>query len=164
MYYPENEAPFFRVTVLSNYSKHNAPRDTWSLMFEVSYSKYRVIDKRTIIDDVIESARKTTLVRRTDKIVQTWMHDARYGYPTPTPTLTRDRFVNEAIRALETNDIYSRGRFGAWKYEVSNQDHTFMQGVEWVNRILLGEKKKRFKLSAKSISLRAAWILVNKTI
>ena len=26
-----------------------------------------------------------------------------------------------------------------WKYEVSNTDHTLMQGVELVNRLLLGE-------------------------
>ena len=32
--------------------------------------------------------------------------------------------------------VFSRGRFGAWKYEVSNQDHSFMQGVEIVNRLV----------------------------
>ena len=40
---------------------------------------------------------------------------------------------------LEQNDIYSRGRFGMWKYEVANTDHTLMQGVELVNRLILGE-------------------------
>ena len=40
------------------------------------------------------------------------------------------------LPALEQFDIYSRGRFGAWKYEVSNQDHSFMQGVEAVERIV----------------------------
>ena len=43
------------------------------------------------------------------------------------------------IPFLESHDIYSRGRFGMWKYEVSNTDHTLMQGVECVNRLLLGE-------------------------
>ena len=42
---------------------------------------------------------------------------------------------------LERDRVYSRGRFGAWKYEVSNQDHSFMQGVELVDRLLgLGEE------------------------
>ena len=33
------------------------------------------------------------------------------------------------------------GRFGAWKYEVSNQDHSFMQGVELVDRLALGDSE-----------------------
>ena len=32
----------------------------------------------------------------------------------------------------------SRGRFGAWKYEVSDQDHCLAQGVEWVDHVLSG--------------------------
>ena len=40
--------------------------------------------------------------------------------------------------APEERSIFSRGRFGAWKYEVSNQDHSFMQGVELADRFLHG--------------------------
>jgi hypothetical protein len=39
--------------------------------------------------------------------------------------------------ALAKTGVSSRGRFGAWRYEVSNQDHSFMQGVEWVTAKLL---------------------------
>ncbi len=34
--------------------------------------------------------------------------------------------------------IWSRGRFGAWLYEIGNMDHSCMQGVEWVDHVLSG--------------------------
>jgi hypothetical protein len=34
---------------------------------------------------------------------------------------------------------YSRGRFGAWRYEIATQDHTFMQGAEVAGRLMLGD-------------------------
>ena len=35
----------------------------------------------------------------------------------------------------------SGGRFGAWRYEIGNMDHSVMQGVEAVNRLLLNEQE-----------------------
>jgi UDP-galactopyranose mutase len=39
---------------------------------------------------------------------------------------------------LAERDIFSRGRFGAWRYEIGNTDHSVMMGVEVVDHLLRG--------------------------
>jgi hypothetical protein len=66
------------------------------------------------------------------------------GYAYPIPTLTRDRALGILQPYLMSNAIYSRGRFGAWRYEIGNMDHSVMMGVEAVNHILAGEPEHVF--------------------
>jgi len=66
----------------------------------------------------------------------TWHCRLPRGYPTP--SIDRDRALEAILPAFEARGVYSRGRFGAWKYEVSNQDHSFAQGVECVDHLRTG--------------------------
>jgi UDP-galactopyranose mutase len=59
--------------------------------------------------------------------------------------IQRDTELARAHGALEANGVYSRGRFGGWKYEVSNQDHCFVQGRELADRLVLGQPEKLYK-------------------
>jgi hypothetical protein len=63
-----------------------------------------------------------------------------YGYPTP--CLRRDSVLEKALPWLKQEyGIWSRGRFGSYKYEVGNQDHSCMLGVEAVDNMLFGAKE-----------------------
>jgi len=137
MYFPENKAPFFRATVFSNYSQYNTPDGAWSLMTETASSAYVPLPDGDFEQLVIEGAKRTRLIPADARVESVWSFRAEHGYPTP--SLGRDAVLERALPALAQHGIYSRGRFGAWKYEVSNQDHTFMQGVEWVNAMLQDE-------------------------
>jgi protoporphyrinogen oxidase len=142
MYFPEENIPFFRATVFSNYSKDHVPKSNqqWSLMFEVaqtSHTKFQNADE--VINLVIKGAIRADLISDESIIINKWKHSEKLGYPTP--TISRDKVINRILKELQTEDIYSRGRFGAWKYEVSNMDHSFMQGVEAVNHIVDGVKE-----------------------
>lgn len=143
MYFPENDNPFYRVTVFSNYSPNNVPdiRQYWSLMAEVSESPYKKVPPTPAyrIEEVIKGMLATQLIASRDDIVDVWYTRLERGYPTP--TVERDSIVFEVLPALEKYGIYSRGRFGAWRYEVSNQDHSLMQGVEWVDRMFDGTEE-----------------------
>jgi hypothetical protein len=115
-------------------------KDThYSLLCETSYSEFKHVDGKTIVEDTIQGLINAGLLKDSDRkdIVDTWTYHADYSYPTP--SVERDGILAEVIPYLEQHGIYSRGRFGMWKYEVSNTDHTLMQGVEVVNRLLLDE-------------------------
>ena len=141
MYFPENNCPFYRVTYLSNYSPHMTPdKDRfYSLLCETSFSEFKPVNEATIVEETIRGLENAGLLTpgERDDIVSVWHRRVEYSYPTP--TVDRDEILSVVIPWLETQGIYSRGRFGMWKYEVSNTDHTLMQGVEVVNRLLLGE-------------------------
>jgi protoporphyrinogen oxidase len=138
MYFPESNTPFYRATVFSNYSPAHVPdpKRFWSLMTETSESPGKPVDGATLVEQTIEGALAAGLIESREQVVSTWAHRAEYGYPTP--TVDRDQHLARVLPALEARHVYSRGRFGAWKYEVSNQDHSLMQGVEVVNRLLQG--------------------------
>ena len=146
MYFPESNSPFYRVTNFYRYSPFNVPQgDTekyFSLMCETTYSEFRQIDKQTIVDETIEGLVDSGLIDPSDKdlIISRFLLDVPYTYPIP--TLERDEVLETVIPFLEKNQIYSRGRFGFWKYEVGNMDHSVMQGVEVVDRLLLGKPEK----------------------
>jgi protoporphyrinogen oxidase len=141
IYFPESNCPFYRVTIFSNYAEANvpAPGSTWSLMCEVSESDSRAVNRKSLIDSVVDGAVATGLVKDAGKILSRWSYRAAYGYPVP--GLKRDAALEQLLPEFERFGVYSRGRFGLWKYEVSNQDHSFMQGVEIVERLVGGRRE-----------------------
>ncbi len=136
MYFPESNCPFYRVTIFSHYSPHNVPdiRRFYSLMAEVSESPVKPVDEGGIVAATVAGMLATGLIERPDAVNHTWHRRLEHGYPTP--SLGRDAALGAIVPALEARGVFTRGRFGAWKYEVSNQDHSFAQGVECVERLL----------------------------
>lgn len=138
MYFPEENSPFYRTTVFSNYSPENVarPGKQWSLMCEIAESIRKPVNHDTVVADTRRGLEATGLVAPDHEVVSEWNTFLPHGYPTP--FLERDGLLTEVEPKLRAMDIYSRGRFGGWKYEVSNQDHSLMQGVECAE-YLLGE-------------------------
>eukprot|EP00008_Paramoeba_atlantica_P004912 CAMPEP_0201477436 /NCGR_PEP_ID=MMETSP0151_2-20130828/2458_1 /ASSEMBLY_ACC=CAM_ASM_000257 /TAXON_ID=200890 /ORGANISM="Paramoeba atlantica, Strain 621/1 / CCAP 1560/9" /LENGTH=384 /DNA_ID=CAMNT_0047858153 /DNA_START=362 /DNA_END=1516 /DNA_ORIENTATION=- len=143
MYFPESNTPFYRVTYLSNYSpKMAAPGKYYSCMCEISFSEFKHVSESTLIEDTIRGLIDADVIPASHKhkIVEKWTYKLDYAYPTP--SIERDAALALVLPWLESHGIYSRGRFGYWRYEVANTDHTTMQGVEIVNRLLKGETEQ----------------------
>lgn len=141
IYFPQRSVPFYRLTVFSNYSPYTVPDpDTfWSLMAEIAGSSAPPLDASEITQKTVHTLLQTGFIQSRDQIASTWYHFAPRAYPIP--SLHRNRALTTILPVLEKKKIFSRGRFGGWKYEVGNQDHTCMQGVEVVNRLLLGSRE-----------------------
>lgn len=90
-------------------------------MLEVSESSYKPVNHDTLLEDCFKGLINTELLGPTDEIVSTYVRRFDHGYPTP--SLERDGALAEILPHLQKKNILSRGRFGAWKYEVGNQDH-----------------------------------------
>jgi protoporphyrinogen oxidase len=146
MYFPESNSPFYRVTNFFNYSPHNVPQaDTvnhFSLMCETTYSSHKPVDKEQIVENTIQGLINSGMISKEEstRIISRYRIDIPYSYPVP--TLGRDRALAVIQPWLESHGVYSRGRFGAWKYEVGNMDHSFMQGVEVAKRIMTGAREE----------------------
>jgi protoporphyrinogen oxidase len=144
MYFPEPETPFYRATVFSNYSPNNVPVPgrQWSLMCEVSESADKPVDAARVLAEVEEGLKRVRLLPENATVVSRWHRRLEHGYPTP--FLGRDQVLPRIDQSLKGMGIWSRGRFGGWKYEVSNQDHALMQGVEAVDHLLDGSEEATY--------------------
>lgn len=85
---------------------------------------------------VIAGLHLAGMLPETASIASTWTKRLEYGYPVP--YVRRNMHVHTADTALRNLGIWSRGRFGSWKYEVGNQDHSCMLGVDAVDNMLFG--------------------------
>jgi protoporphyrinogen oxidase len=167
LYYPEDNCPFYRCTIFSHYAEGNSPTAEmllptirhgdknqpvtseeatprpgpyWSLMFEVSESaEHKPVNQATIVEETIQGAINTAMISSADEVVSIYYRRLEHGYPTP--CLKRDACLAEALPMLKEKNIWSRGRFGSYKYEVANQDHSCMIGVEAVDNMLFGAKE-----------------------
>jgi hypothetical protein len=82
------------------------------------------------------------LISDDSRVISTFEKTLTHGYPLP--FLGRDVLLTAIQRELLLLGILSRGRFGGWRYEVSNQDHAFMQGVEAVRFVMTGEAESTY--------------------
>ena len=160
LYFPEDDCPFYRATIFSNYSPNNQPHAAkelptlqladgskpktkqaqsgpyWSIMLEVSESSMKPVDHASLLKDSIRGLVNTEMLKPSDEIVSTYHRRFDHGYPTP--TLEREGVLKQLLPKLQEKGIYSRGRFGSWRYEVGNQDHSFMLGAEATDNIVNG--------------------------
>ena len=141
-YYPEPEFPFYRVTALSSYAPdlvpEGKPEKYCSFLCESTMSPSQGPPSGKVILDGLLRTRMPLPEKERAPISITQI-PLPFSYPLP--TLERDRHLETIQGFLHSLNIFSRGRFGGWRYEIGNMDHSLLQGLEVVDRIMLGNKE-----------------------
>jgi len=105
-------------------------------MCETTYSRHKPVDKEGIVESTITGLINSGLIDKTERnnIVSRYLIEIPYSYPVP--SIGRDHALGVIQPFLQSRSVYSAGRFGGWRYEEGNMDHSFMQGVQAVDSIL----------------------------
>lgn len=138
VYFPEPGFPFYRVTNFSRYSEEVTPDNRFysSFLCEISLGKGQVLSDGEAVTRTVRGLIDSGLMDRRDRkrIVSRTVIRLPFSYPIP--TLGRDAALETIQGYLRKRNIHSIGRFGAWRYEEGNMDHSFMSGVSTVRTIL----------------------------
>ena len=141
LYFADPAVPFYRVTNFAKYAAANVPGgDTSrysSYMAEISHSERLPREREGLERSVVDALVSTGLLEEGVPIASLHTLDIEYAYPIP----TRDR--DDALRVVQPwlmeRDVYSRGRFGSWRYEIGNMDHAAKMGID-VAQLLVRER------------------------
>ncbi len=148
MYFPQDHAPFYRATNFAKYSPANVPDgDTGrysAYMTEVSHSRYKPVPRDGLEEEVENGLRAARVVEGAPPVASATVVDIDYAYPVP--TLERDAALAAIQPWLMEHHIYSRGRFGSWRYEIGNMDHAVKMGIDAARLIVEGTPEQLWSM------------------
>jgi protoporphyrinogen oxidase len=146
LYFPDADVPFYRATNFAKYAAANVPdgrTDRYSSwMTEIASSPHRPLDHADLGGRVDEALRSAGLVPVDAEIATVHIDHIERAYPVP--TLTRDAALDVIQPWLMDRNIYARGRFGAWRYEIGNMDHAVKMGVDIARLLVDGTPEEAF--------------------
>ncbi len=147
MYIADDAAPFYRVTNFAKYSPENVPEGGparySAFLTETSHSAHR--PRPDLLEErVLDGLRAVGLAPAGTEVASLHVLEVDYAYPVP--TLTRDRALDLIQPWLRERGIYSRGRFGSWRYELGNMDHAVKMGSDVAHLIVEGRPEEIWRL------------------
>jgi UDP-galactopyranose mutase len=137
MYFPDEKVPFYRVTNFARYAPANVPgSDVCRFSSYLTETAFRPGEERPAdFEQRVVAGLVASGVVDDDQHIAS-IHTIPVDYAYPVPTLTRDAALSTIQPWLMDRDIYARGRFGAWRYEMGNMDHAVKMGVDVARRLV----------------------------
>ena len=130
IYYPEKKFPFYRIGFPHTFSKNMTPPNCSSLYGEIAYlkSSKAILEKK--LHDALHKTKKLFNLPKhqlkTEQILQIKHAYVIYNQ-------WREKHLEQLLLDLQKENIYSIGRYGAWKY--SSMQEAVLDGKEVVEKI-----------------------------
>jgi protoporphyrinogen oxidase len=140
LYFPEREFIFYRVGFPMNYAPHTVPQGCSSMYVEVSHLPGENIPEEQLLDEVIAGLNRCGILRADDELLVRQVIDLKCAY------VIHDLNRQEALQVihpyLESQNIYSIGRYGNWEY--SSMESAILYGRDMAQK--LREKTSQIEL------------------
>lgn len=131
IYFPETAFPFYRIGFGHNFSEYATPPGCSSLYGEFAYLHRSQEYVQETLTCALEKTKKLFNISQadvvTEKIIPISHAYVIYDH-------WREKNLPKILRMLEEQNIYSIGRYGAWKY--CSMQETLLDGKETANRVL----------------------------
>jgi protoporphyrinogen oxidase len=146
LYFPDGETPFYRATNFAKYSPANVPdANVARYSSYLTESAYAGTPDRDDLESRVPAALVAAgLAEDGDPISSVHTIDVEYAYPVP--TRERDPALRTIQPWLMDRDVYSRGRFGSWRYEMGNMDHAVKMGIDVARLLVEGRPEELWSL------------------
>lgn len=132
MYYPERKYRFYRVGFPMNFSEKMTPKGHSSMYVEIGYKPGETPDDKKARADIMKGLYDCGLLRKTDRIVTEKILHIPVAYVTY--DVNRTAATQKLLSYLESEKIFSIGRFGGWKY--SYMEEAILEGQKTAEHIL----------------------------
>jgi UDP-galactopyranose mutase len=132
IYFYEDDFPFHRLSFPANFSPRNVPEGKSSISTEVAFSRHRPLERDRMVEQTIEALRSAGILERDDTIELLHAEEIAPAYVIY--DLQHERHVETIRNWLETQRIWTAGRFGEWQY--FNMDHSMKSGKTAAEAVL----------------------------
>jgi protoporphyrinogen oxidase len=135
IYFPEREYNFYRVGFPMNFSDRTTPPGCSSMYVEIGYKQNKPFDEANAVKEAIRGLLKCGLLRDESEIMTRNILHIPFAYVTYDRNRTRIVDGDKGILSwLRSQNVYSIGRFGAWKY--SYMEEAILEGQATAEKIL----------------------------
>ncbi len=131
IYFPDADAPFYRVGFPTNMSRGVAPPGTSSLYVEFGLRRGETADPGRLEAEALDALRREGILRAEDEVVARDFIRIDPGYVIF--DRARRDVMSRVPAALERLGIHLAGRYGAWTY--SYMERSMLDGLEVAERL-----------------------------